>query len=314
MACASRREMLEEREERGNWDDFCRAFPDEEACARYLLALGWPAGFPRPGCGCRTCSPVSGRPGAFQCTRCRGQLSAAAGAAMHGGGPPLRDWFRAMWMATRDRRGVSASALAREPCVNWRSASCVLRRLRAATGVSRACLQLVGEIEVGDAYVGAPARGRDGRGTTRARAIVGVGDGCRCARVVDSAAKAAYAAFGRAHIPRSATVRSDALPAIGGGLAAWPGLDARRLDASDDRASPRAVRHVISNLKATLVGTCRGVAARWLRSYAGRFAWLCSHWGDGGVFRSLAWDATMGRGVPPGEIAAVSSPFVSAAA
>lgn len=31
MACASRREMLEEREERGNWDDFYRAFPDEEA-------------------------------------------------------------------------------------------------------------------------------------------------------------------------------------------------------------------------------------------------------------------------------------------
>ncbi len=301
--------MLEEREERGSWDDFCRAFPDEEACARYLLALEWPAGFLRPGCGCRTCSPVSGRPRAFRCTGCRRQFSVTAGAAMHGGGPPLRDWFRAMWMVAHDRGGVSASALARGLCVSWRSASYVLRRLRAAMGVSRACLQLVGEIEVGDACVGAPARGRDGRGTTRARAIVGVGDGCCCARVVDSVAKAAYAAFGRAHVPRSATVRSDALRAIRGGLAAWPGLDA-----SDDRASLRAVRHVISNLKATLVGTYRGVAARWLQSYAGQFAWLHSHWGDGGVFRSLAWGATMGRRVPPGEIAAVSSPFVSAAA
>ena len=109
-------------------------------------------------------------------------------------------------------------------------------------------------------------------------------------------------------------MRSDALAAIRGGLAAWPGLDARRFDASDDRASLRAVHHVISNLKATLVGTYHGVAARWPQSYADQFAWLYSHWGDGDVFRSLAWDATMGRRVPPDEIAAVSSPFVSAAA
>ena len=313
MACASRREMLEERGERGNWDDFYRAFPDEGACVRYLLALEWPAGFLCPRCGCRTCSPVSGRPRAFQCTRCRRQFSVTAGTVMHGSRPPLRDWFRAMWMVSHDRRGVSASALARELCVNWRSASYVLRRLRAAMGVSQACLRLVGDVEVDDAYVGAPARGRDGRGATRARVIVGVGDGCCCAWVVDSVTKAAYAAFGRAHVPRSATVRSDALAAIRGGLAAWPGLDARRFDASDDRSSLRAVHHVISNLKAALVGTYHGVTARWLQSYADQFAWLYSHWGDGDVFRSLARDATTGRRVPPDEIAAMSLPFVSPA-
>ena len=82
----------------GNWDDFYRAFPDEGACARYLLALEWPAGFLCPRRGCRTCSPVSGRPRAFQRTRCRRQFSVTAGTVMHGSRPPLRDWFRAMWM------------------------------------------------------------------------------------------------------------------------------------------------------------------------------------------------------------------------
>lgn len=43
------------------------------------------------------------------------------------------------------------------------------------------------------------------------RGGVGVGARCSCARAVDSVTKAAYASFGHDHVPRSATVRSDAI-------------------------------------------------------------------------------------------------------
>jgi hypothetical protein len=94
-----------------------RRFSSERACREYLFDLRWPDGFICPRCeAAKSWAPKSGR---VQCAGCGYQVSPTAGTVFQDTRTPLTVWFRAMWLLTSEKKGVSARALQRE--LGWGS-------------------------------------------------------------------------------------------------------------------------------------------------------------------------------------------------
>jgi transposase-like protein len=51
---------------------------------------------------------------AFQCKRCGHQTTVTAGTVLENSQIPLRKWFLAIYLAAQDKRGVSATLIAKE--------------------------------------------------------------------------------------------------------------------------------------------------------------------------------------------------------
>src|SRR4051795_10733308 len=64
--------------------EFEARFPDEAACARWLLATRWPDGFRCPACGHDKAWELARERLTLQCAACERQGSATAGTALHG--------------------------------------------------------------------------------------------------------------------------------------------------------------------------------------------------------------------------------------
>ncbi|MBC7166342.1 MAG: transposase [Phenylobacterium sp.] len=63
--------------------DFEARFPDEEACARYLVGRRWPDGFVCPGCGHASGWALTRARPTWECSGCGRQTSVTAGTIMH---------------------------------------------------------------------------------------------------------------------------------------------------------------------------------------------------------------------------------------
>ena len=72
---------------------FQRLFPDDDACARWLIAARWPNGFRCPACGHDRGWELKTRKHSFECIRCHRQTSATAGTLLHRTKLSLATWF-----------------------------------------------------------------------------------------------------------------------------------------------------------------------------------------------------------------------------
>src|SRR5690348_5577515 len=78
--------------------EFEARFPDEAACARWLLEKRWPDGFRCPACGHDQAWELGRERLTLQCAACERQVSVTAGTVLHGSHLPLRTWFLAAWL------------------------------------------------------------------------------------------------------------------------------------------------------------------------------------------------------------------------
>lgn len=88
--------------------DFEARFPDEEACARYLVERRWPDGFVCPGCGHACGWALTRERPTWECSGCGRQTSVTAGTIMHRSHLPLRTWFLAAHIMASHSNGISA--------------------------------------------------------------------------------------------------------------------------------------------------------------------------------------------------------------
>jgi hypothetical protein len=86
-------------------------FPDDEACARWLLAKRWPDGFRCPACGHDHGWELGRGVILIECARCHRQTSVTAGTVIHRSHLPLKTWFLAAWLVATHRNGISARQL-----------------------------------------------------------------------------------------------------------------------------------------------------------------------------------------------------------
>jgi hypothetical protein len=112
---------------------FDRKFPDDAACARYLLTHRWPEGFVCPRCDGRKGWELAAKRFTWECAKCHHQASVTAGTVMHRSHLPLRTWFLAIHMLTSHSNGVSAEqAQAQLGLGSYKTAWLLLQKLRRA--------------------------------------------------------------------------------------------------------------------------------------------------------------------------------------
>ena len=90
---------------------FQHMFPDDDACAAWLIEMRWPDGFVCPACGHEKGWALRRKAHTFECAGCRRQTSVTAGTILHASKLPLTVWFWAAYlMATHLQRHLCPAA------------------------------------------------------------------------------------------------------------------------------------------------------------------------------------------------------------
>ena len=248
-------------------------FQSDADCAAYLARLRWPDGFSCPSCGPGDAWLTKRH--LYVCAACGKQTSVTAGTIFEKTRLPLLTWFRAIWMLTSSKSGVSAKELERELGISYESAWLMLHKLRRAmVRPGRNGDKLSGDIEVDESYLGGPAPGgKRGRGA-EGKVIVAIaverkGEGEKSKRwklgrarieVVEDVKAETLLGFVERNCELGSTIYTD-------GLSAYKDLpslgyehDATKVSQGNDPAHVTlpAVHRVASLLKRWLLGTHHG--------------------------------------------------------
>jgi transposase-like protein len=109
------------------------AFHDESKAREWLEAHLWPDG---PVCGhCGTiaeATPISTRPGWYQCNACRAQFSVTVGTLFERSHIPLNKWLMAAFLICAGKKGISAHQMHRMIGVSYKSTWLMMHRIRDA--------------------------------------------------------------------------------------------------------------------------------------------------------------------------------------
>jgi transposase-like protein/ribosomal protein L37AE/L43A len=151
--------------------EFESRFSSEEACRAYLEELRWPDGI-----RCASCGSARGwrrERGFWVCASCAHETSVTSGTILERTRKPLRLWFRAMWLVTSQKSGVSALGLQRQLGLKrYETVWIWLHKLRRAM-VRPGRDRLSGTVEVDETFVGGAEPGVAGRQTER-KALVAI--------------------------------------------------------------------------------------------------------------------------------------------
>lgn len=122
-----------------------KRFRTEEDCRRCIEQLRWPEGFR---CVCGSERAWSLQRGYWKCAECARMTSVTAGTVFHGSHLPLTVWFRAIWLVTSQRTGISALELQHSLGLgSYRTAWAMLHSIREIMQYRRRPLH--GHIDVG---------------------------------------------------------------------------------------------------------------------------------------------------------------------
>ena len=112
---------------------FQRMFPDDNACAAWLIEMRWPDGFVCPACGHDKGWALRGKVHTFECAGCRRQTSVTAGTILHASKLALTVWFWAAYLMATHSNGISALQLQKQLGIgSYRSAWLLAHKLRQA--------------------------------------------------------------------------------------------------------------------------------------------------------------------------------------
>lgn len=246
--------------------EFEHWFRTEEACREYLIRLRWPEGFR---CRCGYAKAWVTKRGLLHCGKCRRDTYPRAGTIFESSHLTLRLWFRAIWLVTNQKTGISALGLQRALGLgSYETAWTCLHKLRRAM-VRPGREALAGEVEVDETLIGGHEQFQ-GRRTVGKKSLVLVaaqvrGDGIGRIRLQQApdTSKEHLMAFVREAVVPGSVVITDGLPVymnvVKIGYAHRPRVPPRKQEAS--KLLPR-VHRVSALLKRWLMGVHQGAISR----------------------------------------------------
>lgn len=258
---------------------FLNTFSNEDSCRKYLMEKRWPKGFICPKCASRKGYLLSN--GYIQCADCRYQASVTAGTVMHRSHLPLTKWFLAFYLASQDKRGISAVQLSRQLDVTYKTAWYLLYRIRKAMGQRNQMHQLSGIVDFDDAYIGGPTVGKKrGRGTEKAKVFIAVS--CSendnpqhlCMQVTQNLKQANVKKFAKRHIREGSVIRSDDYRSYPSALKEDYMLKTQPYNPGTSQL--HWLHTLVGNAKAFILGTYHGLPKDNLQSYLDEFCFRFS--------------------------------------
>lgn len=152
--------------------NFSALYGTENLCREAIARWRWPDGFACPACGCVDHCIVGPRQ-LYQCNACRRQTSLTAGTIFNATKVPLTTWFRAMYLMTQTKQGISSIELGRRLGVTQTTAWKIKTKLAEVMRIAGENDKLSGRIEMDDAYLGGErSGGKTGRGSPGKKPIV----------------------------------------------------------------------------------------------------------------------------------------------
>jgi len=149
---------------------FDEMFPNEDACAAYLVARRWPATISCPRCGSEHVYSLKTMPFKWECMDCGDgisyRFSHIAGTIFENTNKPLKDWFRVIHLMLTSKKGMSALQIFRYMGFgSYKTAWHMCHRIRSALA-DRDFAKLAGIVEVDETFVGGKKsnRHKDKRG------------------------------------------------------------------------------------------------------------------------------------------------------
>jgi transposase-like protein len=256
---------------------FQEKFNTEEACREHLFHIRWANGFMCPKCGHTEYYKLPNRH-QYQCKACKHQTSLTAGTIMHKTHTSLKKWFRAIFLASHDKRGISAKQLMRDIELTYPTAWLMLHKIRKAMGERDADYKLAGIVELDDAFFGAPTEGgKRGRGTDKTPVLVGVSLDKQGRplfvkmNVVEDVKGTTLVKFANNDIIADSVINSDAYRSYN--ALSVEGFDHRSLkfDVKENPDHLKWLHTIISNAKAFIGGTYHGLDSKHLQAYLDEF-------------------------------------------
>jgi transposase-like protein len=268
--------------------EFQKEFSTEEACEQHLRQMRWPDGFHCPKCGNREAWFIRTRK-IFDCKGCRAKISLTTGTIFHKTRVPLAKWYWLIYHMAMDKVGVSISEMQRVLEIkDYKTAWLMAHKVRKAMADRDSGYSLAGLVEMDDSFFG-PKGSKRGRGSERKSTVLCAvslyrdrhGEerpGFAHMQVVDNASSETIINFlerlGYGPATQDGknlleTIRTDGWRSYGK-AAKHQDLLHYKVVLKDPKAAGNLlpwVHRVISNAKAVIRGSHRGVSEKHLQSY-----------------------------------------------
>jgi hypothetical protein len=197
---------------------------------------------------------------------------------MHKTHLPMTIWFWAIYLASGDKRGISATQLATELELSYESAWYLLYRIRKAMGQRDHYYFLSGIAELDDTYYGGTDQGgKRGRGTGKVNIMVALSKNVSGKpqylkmQVIGNLKGETVGAFAQANIEYGSAIESDGYRSYRKPLA--DGYDHQFKLFDSDTEMLHWLHMIVGNMKAFLLGTYHGNFMRYLQMYLDEFCY-----------------------------------------
>ena len=242
---------------------FQHMFPDDDACAAWLIEMRWPDGFVCPACGHEKGWALRRKAHTFECAGCRRQTSVTAGTILHASKLPLTVWFWAAYLMATHSNGIALQLQKQLGIGSYRSA---WPRPQAARQHGRSATRS-GLVEIDEAAFHSgpktilPPEGKDAATTARCSSgAIELGDGNIPGRL-RLAEISSYGAADLGHFVETAA-DPDAIAKTDG----WSGYAAVPADRHNVHVVGKTAAHLvlpwIHQIFSNLKGWARGVGLR----------------------------------------------------
>jgi len=260
-----------------NLVQFIDEYGTEEKCLDHLFKHKWSTGYVCEKCGSVEYYQIKTR-GTYECKHCHYQASVISNTVMHKTHTKLTKWFLAIYLISKDKRGISALSLSKQIGVSYPTAWLTVHKIREAMLQRDKEYQLSNFVEMDDAFFGASG-GKRGRGTCKAKVLVQLS--------VTEEGKPEYAKMTVVDNIDSATINTTAQENIKIGSAiksddykSYKGL--KRVGYEHESVNMDEVGHdndlkwlhiIISNSKSFILGTYHGLDKMHLQKYLNEFCY-----------------------------------------
>lgn len=268
--------------------EFQREFSTEEACVQHLREMRWPNGFRCSRCNHTEAWFIRTR-NVLDCKSCRAKISLTTGTIFHKTRTPLVKWYWLIYHMAMAKVGVSISEMQRILEIrDYKTAWLMAHKVRKAMADRDAGYSLAGLVEMDESFFG-PKGSKKGRGSERKSTVLCAvslyrdqkGEerpGFAHMRVVDNASaktienfleRLGYGPMNQERKNLLKAIRTDGWRSYGKAIKGQ-NLSHYKVVLQDPKAAGRLlpwVHRVISNAKAVIRGSHRGVSEKHLQSY-----------------------------------------------